>query len=425
MVRRPRRIVRGMREDVRGAIGGNPMIDDRIRPLVEKIWRYHQLNHELSRADAILVLCSHDTRVAERGARLFLDGWAPWLIFSGGLGSITRRLWREPEADQFARIAAAMGVPEDRILIENQSTNTGENILFTRRLVEARTLALDKFIVVQKPYMERRSYATFRQVWPDKDVLVTSPLASLDEYLSAYSHEALSPGDVISIMVGDLQRIREYPARGFQIAQEIPEDVWNAYLELVEAGYDRHLIGGLRKAMDKTATAGRPGADEAAEYYFTYIDRVGEGDICRILRDQGTEIVARWRAISEDRSRYRCAPGKWSVRQLVNHVNDTERLFVFRALWFARGFDSPLPSFDQNVCATASGADERSWGGLVEEFAAVRAATVAFFESLPADAWLRRGVASDNPFSVRALAYLAAGHVMHHAGILAERYVQG
>jgi hypothetical protein len=169
----------------------------------------------------------------------------------------------------------------------------------------------------------------------------------------------------------------------------------------------------------------RPDRTEAAEYYFTYIDRVGPGDICRILRDQGTEIVARWRAISDDQSRYRYAPGKWSIRQLVNHVNDAERLFVFRAFWFARGFDSPLPSFDQNVAAAASGADERSWSGLVAEFAAVRAATLAFFESLPADAWRRRGVASDNPFSVRALAYLAAGHVTHHAAILAERYVQG
>lgn len=213
-----------------------------VRRLVETIWRYHQLNHELSRADAVVVLCSHDTAVAGRGAELFLDGFAPLLIFSGGLGGITRQLWSEPEADQFAKIAIAMGVPAGSILIENESTNTGENILFTRRLLEARGLKPQKFILVQKPYMERRAYATFRRIWPEKEVLVTSPPVSLDEYLARYSNSALSEHDVISIMVGDLQRIRAYPARGFQIHQHIPEDVWDAFCALVELGYDTHLL---------------------------------------------------------------------------------------------------------------------------------------------------------------------------------------
>ena len=217
-------------------------MDARIRALAETLWRYHHVNHQLSQADAILVLCSHDTIVAARGADLFLQGWAPLLIFAGGLGSITRRLWREPEANQFARIAAGMGVPEDRMLIENRSTNTGENVAFTKRLLAERGIELQKFIVVQKPYMERRSYATFRKVWPEKDVIVTSPQVSMDEYLRRYSHETLSPDDVIGIMVGDLQRIRLYPAKGFQIHQDIPDDVWLAYEALVEAGYDTHLV---------------------------------------------------------------------------------------------------------------------------------------------------------------------------------------
>lgn len=217
-------------------------MDDRIRALAEKIWRYHQLNHQISHADAILVLCSHDTAVAERGAQLFLDGWAPLLIFSGGSGSITRRLWQEPEAERFAQIAAAMGVPKESILIENRSTNTGENVLFTRQLLTERHIEVGKFIVVQKPYMERRSYATFRRVWPEKELLVTSPTASFDQYLSKYSNAALSRDDVISIMVGDLQRIKLYPAKGFQIPQDIPDDVWAAYEELVQSGYDKHLI---------------------------------------------------------------------------------------------------------------------------------------------------------------------------------------
>jgi len=217
-------------------------MDGRIRALVEKLWDYHHLNHHVSHADAILVLCSHDKIVANRGAELFLQGWAPLLVFAGGLGSITSRLWREPEADQFARIAIAMGVPEERILIENSSTNTGENILFTKQLLLQRRLDPQKFIVVQKPYMERRSYATFKKLWPEKDVIVASPRMSLDEYLSAGSHDALSSDDVISIMVGDLQRIRLYAEKGFQIHQDIPDDVWQAYEELVGAGYDTHLL---------------------------------------------------------------------------------------------------------------------------------------------------------------------------------------
>jgi uncharacterized SAM-binding protein YcdF (DUF218 family) len=218
-------------------------MDDRIRALAEKIWDYHHLDHQLTHADAILVLCSHDKAVAERGAELFLEGWAPLLIFAGGHGAITRHLWDDPEADQFARIAVEMGVPSDRILVENRSTNTGENILFTKQLLAERHLDLRRFLVVQKPYMERRSYATFRKVWPEKELLVTSPQVSMDGYLNEYSHDTLSADDVISIMVGDLQRIRMYPAKGFQIHQDIPDDVWYAYEELVKAGYDRHLLG--------------------------------------------------------------------------------------------------------------------------------------------------------------------------------------
>jgi len=217
-------------------------MEPRIRGLVEKLWNYHRLNHQLSPADGILVLCSHDTRVAERGAELYLEQWAPLLIFSGGLGAVTKHMWHEPEADRFAAIAVAMGVPADRILIENASTNTGENVLFTRRLLAAKQIEIRKFIVVQKPYMERRSYATFLKVWPDRELVVTSPQVSLDAYLDSYANETLSTADVISIMVGDLQRIRLYPEKGFQIPQEIPGDVWEAYEELVRAGYDTRLV---------------------------------------------------------------------------------------------------------------------------------------------------------------------------------------
>jgi uncharacterized SAM-binding protein YcdF (DUF218 family) len=213
-----------------------------IRALAEKLWDYHRLQHELAPCNAILVLCSHDERVAERGAQLFNQGFAPLLIFSGGRGAITTRLWNEPEAERFARIAMRMDVPHDCILIESKSTNTGENVQFTRRLLAERGIDPQDFILVQKPYMERRSYATFRKFWPEKQVVVTSPQVSFTDYLAEYTHSSLTPDDVIGIMVGDLQRIRIYPALGYQIAQEIPEDVWDAYEQLVRAGYDKYLI---------------------------------------------------------------------------------------------------------------------------------------------------------------------------------------
>ena len=216
-------------------------MDNHIHALAQKIWNYHQMKHQLEQADAILVLCSHDKKVAETGAKLFLEGWAPLLIFAGGLGAITRGMWSEPEADQFAKIAIANGVPSTRILIENRSTNTGENILFTKQLLAEKGIDPQQFILVQKPYMERRSFATFRKLWPEKEVLVTSPQVSFDEYLDGYANEVLSKDDVISIMVGDLQRIKLYPDKGFQIHQEVPHDVWEAYEELVKAGYDQRL----------------------------------------------------------------------------------------------------------------------------------------------------------------------------------------
>lgn len=177
----------------------------------------------------------------------------------------------------------------------------------------------------------------------------------------------------------------------------------------------------MTSAPDRSEMS-RPDRSEAAAYYFTYIDRVPSGDICRILEQQGDETIALMRNITEEQSRQRYAADKWSIRQLLGHINDTERLFVARAFWFARGFDTPLPSFDQNIAASTAGADDRSWTSHVDEFRDVRAATLSFFRHLPREAWTRRGIASDNPFTVRALAYLAAGHVIHHLAILRERY---
>jgi hypothetical protein len=167
-----------------------------------------------------------------------------------------------------------------------------------------------------------------------------------------------------------------------------------------------------------------PDRTEAADYYFRYIDQVPPGDICAILEAQLNDTLAVLEGISEDQSLFRYSPEKWSIREVVNHVNDTERVFVFRALWFARGFDSPLPSFDENIANGVAAADRRAWSSHVDEFRAVRAATLRFFENLTTDAWSARGMASGNSFTVRALAYITAGHLAHHMKILQQRYLR-
>lgn len=211
-----------------------------VLALSQTIWQYHHLGHSLQAADCILVLGSHDTRVAQRGAQLWLEGYAPLLIFSGGLGRLTEGMWTETEADKFAQIALEMGVPPQHILTENRSTNTGENIAMTYHLLQKHGIAVKRIILVQKPYMERRAYATFQKQWPGEpiEVIVTSPPLSLEEYPT----EDISLEAVIHIMMGDLQRIHVYPQSGFQIYQEIPDDVWAAYHQLKEKGFTHHLI---------------------------------------------------------------------------------------------------------------------------------------------------------------------------------------
>lgn len=168
----------------------------------------------------------------------------------------------------------------------------------------------------------------------------------------------------------------------------------------------------------------RPERVEAAPYYFSYIDRVPEGsDVIEMLQAQLDEASTLFSQISEEKSLRRYAPGKWSIRELLSHVSDAERLFAFRALWFARGFDSTLPSFDQNIAVSHAHADDVSWAAHVEEFKRVRLSTISLFRNMPADAWLRSGIASDNHFTVRALAFLTAGHFIHHVSLLRERYL--
>lgn len=204
------------------------------------LWDYQHVNHQLAEADCIFVLGSHDIRVAERAAELYLQKMAPIIIFSGGLGNLTEGVWDEPEADIFSKIAIKMGVPKAAILIENKSTNTGENVRFSYELMKSRKIDPVKMILVQKPYMERRTYATFKKQWPgsDVDIFVTSPQLSFEQY----PNDLISVEDVTNIMVGDIQRIKLYSSKGFQIPQVIPDDVWNAYLKLVEAGFTSNML---------------------------------------------------------------------------------------------------------------------------------------------------------------------------------------
>ena len=206
--------------------------------LARVLWDYMRLRHELVPCDLILVLGSNDTRVAEHAADLYRRGLAPRVLFSGNSGRLTRHLFDRPEAEVFADIARRLGVPEEAILLEPRSTNTGENIVFSRELLAARGLDPERFIVVQKPYMERRAYATFMQQWPGKEIRMASPPLDWDDY----PNELLSKEVILPLLVGDVQRMRLYAEKGFQIPQPIPDAVWAAYEELVRRGHTSHLV---------------------------------------------------------------------------------------------------------------------------------------------------------------------------------------
>jgi uncharacterized SAM-binding protein YcdF (DUF218 family) len=204
------------------------------------LWDYLQMHHQLEKSDAVFVLASFDTRVAERAAELYGQSLGEYVIISGGNNPLTTKMFGEPEAALFARIAQEHGVPADKIIIEDKSANTGENIRFTYALLQEKHLQFDSFILVQKPYMERRTFATFKKQWPDPDtrILVTSPQIAYE----GYPNDSCPKDLVLNVMTGDMQRIREYPKLGFQIEQEISAEVWAAWEELVAAGYNKHLI---------------------------------------------------------------------------------------------------------------------------------------------------------------------------------------
>ena len=171
-------------------------------------------------------------------------------------------------------------------------------------------------------------------------------------------------------------------------------------------------------------TAIRPATDEYAPYYGRYVDQAPPGDVLEMLEQGRRETHQLLGSLSETKATHCYAPGKWSIKGVVGHVTDAERVFAFRALWFARGDASPLPGWEQDDWFRVSGFDALTLQDLLAGYDAQRDATLTLFRSLPADAWSRRGTASGNPVTVRALAWIAAGHERHHLNILRERYLE-
>ncbi|WP_455538974.1 YdcF family protein [Terrisporobacter sp.] len=205
------------------------------------LWDYHRLNQKVKKCDIILGFGSHDLHVAKKCAKLFLDGYGDMIIFTGGFGRITKDLWNMTEAEKFAQIAIDMGVPRDKIITEKQATNTGENISKTKELLNKLNLHPSSLLIVDKPYRERRTFATIKKQWPEINFAITSPSYNYEEYCKFYSHGEISKEEFISIMVGDLQRIDLYGKNGFQIEQEIPNEVLHAYNKLISLNFNKHL----------------------------------------------------------------------------------------------------------------------------------------------------------------------------------------
>ena len=202
------------------------------------IWDYMKLGESLRKADCLIAMGSHDLRIAEYAARLLLDGWAPILVCSGGLGRLTKDIWRETEARKFAQIAIGKGVEPNKVLIEDKSTNTAENLRYSCDLLKSQELDITSAILVHKPYMERRVWATADVIWPELDCVITSLPTSFADYPTP----GIPMREVIEIMVGDFQRLMVYAEKGFQSPQAIPEYAMRAFSFLVEAGFDGHCL---------------------------------------------------------------------------------------------------------------------------------------------------------------------------------------
>ncbi|MCX5336855.1 YdcF family protein [Streptomyces sp. NBC_00140] len=203
------------------------------------IWNYHQMGHELRPCSAAIGLGSHDLGVATAAADLYRAGLFPVVVFSGGNSPTTRARFPRGEAVHYREHALGLGVPDEAILVEPRAANTGQNITFSRELLAEAGVHVESLLLVSKPYMERRSYATCRKLWPEADVVCVSELLELDDYIKSIGDGKL----VVDMLVGDLQRVIEYPKLGFAVEQDVPGDVHDAFERLLRAGFDGRLIG--------------------------------------------------------------------------------------------------------------------------------------------------------------------------------------
>lgn len=212
------------------------------KELAQIIWDYMRYEQPPEKADMIVGLGSADERTADHCAKLYYEGYAPGIIFSGGRGKLTKGIFNEPEAEVYARRALALGVPSDAIIKEPQADSTGQNVVNIYQTFQKNNLTPKKLILVTKPYMLRRAYATFMKQWPSTDIpqIIMSAINLTMEQYTTNSYITLE--HMTHIMVGDLQCIKEYPKLGFQIAQEIPAETWSAYEVLVQRGYTQHLL---------------------------------------------------------------------------------------------------------------------------------------------------------------------------------------
>ena len=211
-----------------------------LRPL-QVIWDYLGMHQIPEKADVIVGFGNFNTDIARRAAELYRQGYAPKVLFTGGLGRNTEGLLPEPEAVRFAKVAMACGVPESDILLEDRSRNTKENIDFTRQLLEERNIPHGKILGVHQPFMERRIMAAMGVYWPELDFSVTSPQVTIPEYLARAKEQGITENASVSVIVGDFQRIDLYAKLGYQLPQHIPEEAWAAFRELVAMGYDKQL----------------------------------------------------------------------------------------------------------------------------------------------------------------------------------------
>ena len=202
------------------------------------IWDYHQMHHPARPCSAGIGLGSHDLGVATLAADLYHAGLFPVLVFTGANSPTTAARFPRGEAVCFAEHAIALGVPASAVIIEPDAANTGQNIEFSRRALAAAGIEVTSVMLISKPYMERRAYATARKTWPEVDTVCASEHQSLDDYLKTIGDDKL----VIDMLVGDLQRIIEYPALGFAVPQDVPPQVMAAYQRLTARGYDSRLL---------------------------------------------------------------------------------------------------------------------------------------------------------------------------------------